>query len=62
MPQRGTFDLVTGYKETPIPTIEADGKPHSVAELRKMGCILSNEQWLMRILLLETTGTWTASF
>ncbi|QRV77572.1 alternative oxidase [Ceratobasidium sp. AG-Ba] len=47
---RWGFDLFSGYKHKPIPP----GSNMSVAELRKGGYLMTESEWLMRILFLET--------
>ncbi|KAG8767585.1 hypothetical protein FRC12_006160 [Ceratobasidium sp. 428] len=47
---RWGFDLFSGYKYKPIPP----GSNMSLAELRKGGYIMTESEWLMRILFLET--------
>jgi hypothetical protein len=51
---RRTFDLFTGYKNTHIPDEVLQQKPIPVAELRKKGDLLSDKDWLLRIILLES--------
>lgn len=47
---RKGFDLVSGYKERAVPP----NANMSIEELRKGGYALSEQQWLQRILFLET--------
>ncbi|CCA75783.1 related to alternative oxidase precursor, mitochondrial [Serendipita indica DSM 11827] len=47
---RKGYDFVSGYHHKPIPP----GSTMSIEELRKGGYILSADQWLNRILFLET--------
>jgi ubiquinol oxidase len=47
---RKIFDTITGYSEKPIPV----NSTMSVEELRKKGYLLTEAQWLYRILFLET--------
>ncbi|OCF36865.1 alternative oxidase, mitochondrial [Kwoniella heveanensis BCC8398] len=51
---RKMFDLLTFYKAEPIPKEILDKKPVPIAELRAKGQLLSNDQWLFRIILLES--------
>jgi len=44
------FDLVSGYRHKPIP----EGSNMTLAELRKGGYVLTESQWMTRILFLET--------
>lgn len=47
---RKGFDLVSGYRHKPIP----EGSKMSLEELRKGGYVLTEAQWMTRILFLET--------
>jgi ubiquinol oxidase len=47
---RKMFDIITGYSEKPIPA----NNTMPVEELRKKGYLLTEAQWLRRILFLET--------
>jgi len=56
---RWGFDFVTRYKhaspEAALAKLRADGKAElSLAELRRDGYLMSPDQWLMRILFLES--------
>jgi hypothetical protein len=44
------FDLVSGYRHKPIP----EGSTMTLEELRKGGYVLTESQWMTRILFLET--------
>jgi len=51
------FDFFTGYKDKPIPAeVFANGGPsaEAVQKLRQQGIILSDKNWLLRIILLES--------
>lgn len=48
--RRAGFDIVSRYKHRELP---ANPERYSVESLRRMGCIMSPDQWLMRILFLE---------
>jgi hypothetical protein len=48
--RRAGFDIVSRYKHRELP---ANPEKYSVESLRRMGCIMSPDQWLMRILFLE---------
>jgi ubiquinol oxidase len=47
---RKGFDFLSGYRHKPIPA----GNTMTLAELRKAGYILTESQWMTRILFLET--------
>jgi len=49
-PYRKGFDLLSGYRHKPIPA----GSTMSLQELRKGGYVLTESQWMTRILFLET--------
>jgi hypothetical protein len=51
---RGTFDLVSGYKAYHVPASVLAESPLPVARLRAEGKILSDKQWLLRIIVLES--------
>lgn len=51
---RRTFDLVTGYVAKDIPPEVLAQRPIPVAELRAKGQVLTDKQWLLRIILLES--------
>jgi len=51
---RRTFDYVTGYKHKPIPITPPGGKELTVQELREGGYIFTPDEWLTRILFLES--------
>jgi hypothetical protein len=51
---RRTFDLFTGYVAKDIPPEVLNQRPVPVAELRAKGDVLSDKQWLLRIILLES--------
>lgn len=54
---RRIFDLVTGYKNLPIPPSVLAEKPiskESITALRKQGVLLSDKAWLLRVILLES--------
>jgi hypothetical protein len=44
------YDLLSGYRHRPLP---AHPETFSLEELRLMGCVMSPDQWLKRIILLE---------
>lgn len=51
---RGTFDYVSRYTPTHVPESVTSQVPIPVEQLRKDGKILSDKQWLLRIVLLES--------
>lgn len=51
---RRSFDLFTGYTAKHIPDSVLEEKPIPVAALRAKGDLLSDKQWLLRIILLES--------
>lgn len=51
---RGGFDIVSGYKPYHVPDSILNEKPVPVERLRKEGKILSDKQWLLRIIVLES--------
>lgn len=51
---RRTFDLFTGYIAKPIPEEVMKKRPLPIKELRASGQLLSDKQWLLRIILLES--------
>ncbi|BEI87843.1 uncharacterized protein CcaverHIS019_0105610 [Cutaneotrichosporon cavernicola] len=51
---RRTFDLFTGYIAKDIPKEVLAQRPIPVAELRAKNQVLSDKQWLLRIILLES--------
>ena len=54
---RRLFDFFTGYKDKPVPTeVFIDGAPsiEAVQKLRQQGILLSDKNWLLRIILLES--------
>ncbi|CAD6590360.1 MAG: Alternative oxidase, mitochondrial precursor, partial [Tremellales sp. Tagirdzhanova-0007] len=53
---RRMFDLATGYKSIPIPDHLLKMDPLPVKELRKKGLLLSEKNWLLRIILLESVA------
>jgi hypothetical protein len=48
------FDLCTGYKNTHIPESTLKQNPIPIKELRAKGELLSDKDWLLRIILLES--------
>ena len=50
------FDLATGYRSIPIPDHVLKMDPLPVKELRKKGLLLSDKNWLLRIILLESVA------
>lgn len=48
------FDLCTGYKNTHIPESTLKQDPIPIKELRAKGELLSDKDWLLRIILLES--------
>jgi len=48
------FDFATGYKAIPIPDAVLAMNPLPVKELRERGQLLSDKNWLLRIILLES--------
>ncbi|GFZ43938.1 Alternative oxidase, mitochondrial, partial [Saitozyma sp. JCM 24511] len=51
---RRMFDLCTGYKNTHIPESTLKQNPIPIKELRAKGELLSDKDWLLRIILLES--------
>lgn len=51
---RGTFDFIARYKHYEVPAEILAQKPIPVEQLRKEGKILSVNQWMTRIILLES--------
>ena len=51
---RKGFDLATGYKSIPIDDATLALKPIPIEELRAKGQLLSDKNWLLRIILLES--------
>lgn len=51
---RRIFDMVSGYVAKEIPPEVLAQRPLPIAELRAKGEILSDKQWLLRIILLES--------
>lgn len=51
---RGAFDFVSGYKPYHVPDSILAEKPLPIERLRKEGKILSDKQWLLRIIVLES--------
>lgn len=51
---RGGFDFVSGYKPYHVPDSILNESPVPVERLRKEGKILSDKQWLLRIIVLES--------
>lgn len=51
---RKSFDLITGYTAKHIPDEVLKRDPIPIAELRAKGDLLSDKQWLLRIILLES--------
>ena len=51
---RRIFDFATGYKAIAIPDHVLATKPLPVKELRERGQLLSDKNWLLRIILLES--------
>lgn len=51
---RKLFDFFSGYRETHVPPEVLAQNPIPVERLRKEGKLLSNKQWLYRIIFLES--------
>ena len=54
---RRLFDFFSGYKDRPVPSeVFANGAPsiEAVQKLRQQGVLLSDKNWLLRIILLES--------
>lgn len=51
---RKSFDFVSGYKAYHVPESVLQESPLPIERLRKEGKILSDKQWLLRIIVLES--------
>jgi ubiquinol oxidase len=51
---RRIFDFCTGYKNTHISDLTLKQDPIPIKELRAKGELLSDKDWLLRIILLES--------
>lgn len=51
---RKAFDYFSGYKDYHVPDSILHESPLPVERLRKEGKILSDKQWLLRIIVLES--------
>lgn len=51
---RRLFDMASGYIAKDVPASVLKENPNAVAELRKSGELLSDKDWLTRIILLES--------
>ena len=53
---RATFDFVSGYKPYHVPASILAESPLPIERLRREGKILSDRQWLLRIIVLESVA------
>jgi hypothetical protein len=53
---RAAFDFVSGYKPYHVPDSILAESPLPIERLRKEGKILSDRQWLLRIIVLESVA------
>ena len=53
---RAAFDFVSGYKPYHVPASILAESPLPIERLRKEGKILSDRQWLLRIIVLESVA------
>jgi len=53
---RRAFDFVSGYKPYHVPASILAESPLPIARLRREGKILSDRQWLLRIIVLESVA------
>lgn len=53
---RAAFDFVSGYKAYHIPDSVLQETPIPIERLRREGKVLSDRQWLLRIIVLESVA------
>lgn len=53
---RAAFDFVSGYKPYHVPASILAESPLPIERLRREGKILSDRQWLLRIIVLESVA------
>jgi ubiquinol oxidase len=53
---RAAFDFVSGYKPYHVPDSILAESPLPIERLRREGKILSDRQWLLRIIVLESVA------